>query len=463
MLEATITTFLQQHELLNRRLIVAVSGGMDSMVLLHGLREIGHGGIVVVHVDHGLREESTDDAHFVQQICADWNIPCHIKTLDLTTNSEQAARRARYRVLSLVATEQSCTAILTAHHADDQVETVLMNLLRGTGVDGLGGMAAISDVPHGVDNEQQLYRPILSLPRSTIQTYREQNTIPFVEDTTNNDTRYTRNRVRYHLLPALEEHAPYIRKRLLQLVEMSSADANLLHTLTQQTFARLQVSSGNNWLELDLVQWRALPLSLRRRTLRWALQTLDDATEVSFAAIEEARAVAEQGQVRNEAALPNDWRLRVGYDRLLIAARDFVPTLDVPQVAESVVLMVPGHVGLGTGWEVSAEIVPTPTSIRLSSSPTTVYIPYFETLLIRGRRSGERMHPFGASGSAKLKRIMIDRKIPQRARAAWPLVVVDDQIVWVVGEILGEAGRVSDDVKRCIKLTLTRKSDNQFV
>ncbi len=458
MLIRPISDFLQTHQLMREKLLVGVSGGADSLALLHGLWKVGVAQLSVVHVDHGLRENSAEDAHHVEQLCAAWNIPCTIKRLALASESEETARRERYRTLSSVAQSEGATAILTAHHADDQVETVLMNIMRGAGVEGLSGMSAVSSVPYGVDEAQRLYRPLLTLTRSEILSYCQQNDIPFVEDATNQDKRYFRNRVRHELLPTLERSAPQIRKRLLQLAEISSADSDLLHTLTQETYANLITQRGEQWHELDLSKWRSLPLGLRRRTLRHALSILDtELTDVGFGVIEEARHVAEHGHVGKQATLPNGWRVTVGYERLLIGAQSAMPPLDVPQVMGVAVLPVPGLVKLENGWEISAEVV---TKQDTPQSSHIVYIPYFEKLTVRGRQAGERMRPQGATGSAKLKRIMIDRKIPQRVRAHWPLVMVNGQIIWFVGEVLGETGGWKENTVH-IKLELRRSSSRK--
>jgi tRNA(Ile)-lysidine synthase len=460
LIEQTIVEFLHTHPLHGQKLVVGVSGGADSLALLHGLRGAARGLLTAVHVDHGLRENSAEDARYVQQTCSAWQIPSVVKQLTLTATSEEAARRERYLALSQAANEVGATAILTAHHADDQVETVLMNLVRGTGIDGLCGMSAVSPVPYTVDEAQRLYRPLLTLTRPEILAYCQQHNITFVEDVTNQERRYFRNRIRHELLPTLEQHAPQIRKRLLQLAALSSADAALLANLTQESCANILISTGLHWRELDLIQWRALPLGLRRRTLRSVLHALDGTlADVGFATIEEARSVAERGHVGKQATLPNGWLLTVGYDRLRIGARDAAPALDVPQILGQQRLAVPGAVGLGAGWVISAELVPSQPyrSVMQQSSSMVVFIPHFDKLTVRARQVGERMHPFGASGSAKLKRIMIDRKIPQHVRANWPLVIADDQVVWIVGEVLGEIGRIEPHTNQSsVKLTLKR-------
>ncbi len=461
MLDKIVAEFVRQYGLGGQKLIVGVSGGMDSLALLHGLRNITQAHLIAVHVDHGLRENSAEDARYVKQICANWDIPCIIKKLSLQSDSEETARRERYRILSEVAQEQGVEVIVTAHHADDQVETVLMNILRGTGSDGLSGMAAVSAVPYGIDLEQKLYRPLLTLPRAEIVRYCQQNNIQFVEDPTNLERRYFRNRVRHELLPILEEYTPQVRRRLLQLAAVSSADSALLHTLTEKSCATLLIDSGKNWLEFDLVAWRALPLGLRRRTLRYALHTLDETLiEIGFTTVEVARNVAENGQVGKRVALPNGWQLTVGYTRLLISRRGVERPLDVPQIKGEVALPVPGEVELGAGWWLSAEIVQAVNPYQESSTSNIVHIPYLENLVVRGRRSGERVHPFGASGSAKLKRIMIDRKIPQRVRENWPLVVADNKVIWLVGEVLSELGRV--ETNSTVQIRLQLKQEENF-
>ncbi|MBQ1248851.1 MAG: tRNA lysidine(34) synthetase TilS, partial [Selenomonadales bacterium] len=193
----------------DRPLIAAVSGGVDSLVLLHlltGLRDEMGLRLFVCHIDHAMRDVSADDARYVADLCENWGVTCHTERVDVWRrvketgeSPEEAARNLRYGVLRSYAETLGGAYIVLAHHAGDQAETVLLHLLRGSGTTGLGGMRVIG---------KDLVRPLLSFTKDAIEAYaREHNIIPR-EDETNSDTTYLRNRVRHELLPELSSYQP---------------------------------------------------------------------------------------------------------------------------------------------------------------------------------------------------------------------------------------------------------------
>lgn len=449
----------------NNPFVLGVSGGADSLGLLHVLVEkVGFpaGTLTVAHLNHNLRPTALTEANYVAQLCAAWGVACHVgqtNVLDLVAREklsvEEAARLARYRFLASVARDVGAKAVMVAHHADDQAETVLMHFLRGSGPAGLRGMLPVSPLLGAP--ELALWRPLLKVSRAEIEAYcAEQNLTP-IDDPSNRDVTYFRNRLRHELLPVLETYNPQIRARLQTSAEVMAGDVVLLEQLAGQAWADVLREPGRDWVRVDLAKWQALPLSLRRRTLRHAVGLLNTAArDVTFAPIEAARGVAEAGQVGAQAGLPGGLVLTVEYDAWVLARPEAVVPVDAPQVVEAVGLPLPGRVALAKGWWLETSLV---TAAPTTTDPWTIHIDGAKAgaLHVRPRLAGERFRPLGMGGkSSKLKEVMIDRKLPAGQRAQWPIVANGTHLVWLVGHRLDERVKLTGDTQviwqiRCFK------------
>ncbi len=437
------------------KLLIAVSGGPDSLVLLHILAAIfPPETLVVAHLNHGWRVEAAAEAEFVRDTAVSLNIPCHIEKTDVIglaraegLSLEEAGRQARYDFFARLARQVGARAIVVGHHADDQAETVLMHLLRGSGLAGLRGMLPVSPLS-GAD-DLWLLRPLLTTTRDEIEEYCREHGLNPISDPTNQDVTYFRNRLRHELLPHLTDYNPQIAQRLQHLAMVTAADYELLAQLTQEKWAEIVHESGPDWVELDKAAWQALPLSVRRSTLRLAVRQLrSDLRDVGFQPIEQARRVAEKGDTGSQATLPGGVMLTVGYDQLTITAESgAAPTL-LPQVVgdTAVPLPIPGRIKLANGWVLTAKILEDAdlAQVMANPDPWQAFVAVERPLFLRTRQAGERMQPLGMSGQlGKLKEIMIDRKIPARLRSAWPLVVTESHPVWLVGHLVDERVRVT--------------------
>lgn len=217
-------SILRSHVPAGSRLLVAVSGGPDSVALLHQLKGLSYD-LVVGHVDHRLRPSSRRDAAFVRRLAGTWDIPYLEKRVSVSgwarkhkQGIEEAARNVRYQALAEMAKQTKCTAIVTGHTADDQAETVLMHFLRGTGPAGLAGMPASRDVLPG--KELPILRPLLVQWRSDVEAYLRRHKLPSRQDPTNANDRFTRNRIRRTVLPYLGRLYPGLRERLVQMADI---------------------------------------------------------------------------------------------------------------------------------------------------------------------------------------------------------------------------------------------------
>ena len=456
------------------KLVVGVSGGADSLALLHLLthawpREY----LVVAHLNHGLRDQAEADADFVRGFSAENKLTCEIGFTDVPLlvkrsgqTVEEAGRSARYHFLSQVAAKHQAQAILTAHHADDQAETVLMHILRGSGLGGLRGMSPIALVPNESASDVRLLRPLLTVTRAQIDAYCEAQQLTPIVDETNADTTYLRNWLRHELLPQLETYNPNIAQQLNQLGELATADESLLHNLALKTYQRLVRMRGDGWLQIARDAWLKLPLSLRRRTMRLAIRELADGQEVGFRALEQARLVAERGRVGQQSPLPGGLDLSVGYVDFSLAIIGVQKPHDVPQLlsAESMTVQVPGVTLLADGWRMVATWLSpseTPPVQSADALEATLAVPIENELVLRPRRAGERMRPLGMQGkSRKLKDIMIEEKIPQRLRERWPILVSAETPLWLVGHKIDESARVTSTTDPILHLKLLAPTAN---
>ena len=269
-----------------KQLVVGYSGGQDSTCLLHALAQRGLD-VLAVHVDHGLRAESAADAARVAENAARLAVECRVVRVDVLASGrgvQAAARAARYQALAEVVAQVRGEALLMAHTADDQAETVLLNLLRGTGLAGLAGMRM--DERRG---NLRVARPLLRLERRITLAYCQELGLSVVEDISNRSRRYTRNRVRLDLMPALETFNPAIRTVLARLADLVAEDeAALAHEAAAvQVLLARQAEPGS--LAYDRTGWRAQPRAVQRRVLRLGLhQLLGALIDVPAAPIEDA-------------------------------------------------------------------------------------------------------------------------------------------------------------------------------
>ncbi|MCO5183763.1 MAG: tRNA lysidine(34) synthetase TilS [Anaerolineae bacterium] len=448
-------------------LVVGVSGGPDSLALLHVLLRVHSADqLVAAHLNHQLRHSADADAAFVTHIAAAWGVRCRFRTVNVAQlalaegrSLEEAARFARYRFLAEVAHDIGAAYVAVGHNADDQAETVLLHVLRGSGLQGLRGMQPVADWPVDLESGNrpilQLLRPLLGVTRAAIDAYCRDHTLTPVLDETNEDVTYLRNRIRHELLPLLETYNPTIRERLTAMADVISADFELLHALETVTWQQIVLEQADEYVVLNRSAWRALPLGLRRRLLRHAVLAVRAiAGDLPLRPIELARRIAEEGHTGAQAELPGAVRLQVSYDQITIGRKGAMPQLDAPQMptTTAVCLAVPGRVQLATGWEIVATPLAATSPDRLQwvadRWQEVVQLPVGAALWVRTRHDGERMQPLGMDGKRrKLQDVMVDAHIPAALRDRWPLVVTDDHLVWVPGVRLDQRAAI-DETKR---------------
>lgn len=456
------------------RVIVGVSGGGDSVCLLHVLRSL-QVPVVVAHFDHGLRRSSWADGRYVLRLAAALGLPAVAERLepgDLAEGAgslEERARRARYRFLASAAREWSCGFIAVGHTQDDQAETVLMHLLRGSGTRGLRGMRSacsldeVTGVPE--DSSLQLVRPLLGISREETLAYCRAQHLAIRRDPTNDQTAFLRNRIRLELLPLLESYNPAIRASLAQTADVLAGDAQAIETVLPLLGSELSRSADGDRVDVVRSWMLALPLGLQRTVLRGILQEVSpEGTEIGFRAIERARSGLGSGK---RLSLPGEVEMRAEGDRLAFSRMGAVKAdmAKFPQLPtrDEIKLQPPCAAELAGGWvlEVVEKDVAEPIG-NVGTDPRSEVVFDADALgrsfILRAPVPGDRMTPFGAHGSKKVADLFQEHRIPVAARPFWPVVCESGSITWLVGVRRAEGARIGPSTRRMLHLRLRAPS-----
>jgi tRNA(Ile)-lysidine synthase len=458
---------IQDYQMLDpgHTVLVAVSGGPDSMVLLHTLwrlrKPLGLQ-LFVAHLDHQMRPSAAEDAAFVETmacdlglraICEARNVPAYQRQHKLSP--EDAARRVRYAFLRATATQLGADRIAVGHTADDQAETVLLRLLRGSGLRGLCGIPPVRG---------PVIRPLIRVPRADILDYARRQRLRFREDPSNDQRRYTRNRIRHDLLPALRQHYnPRLVQTLRTTARLLADDEAALQAVAHQHFllARLAAASASVRLKIDALT--SLPLALQRRVLREALSELKSGLQgVTSAHIAAILALLQSGAGTKRLGLPQGVVVERRYDVLLMhrQAPSAAVHVDVPLPVPGVCLVealgvtivsdeLPRHAAAG----------PFPTGDVTWLDAERVG----RDVRVRTRRAGDLLQPLGSGYAKKLKAFLIDAKVPRAVRDRLPLVVTSAGIAWVAGVRPAEWAKVTPATRAVLRLKLLRHAPEKAV
>ena len=466
-LERRVHRFIRRHDLLHDgdSVLVAVSGGPDSTALLLLLAHLAPQlrlTLSVAYFDHKLRgaDEARRERLFVEGLASKLNLPLITSGADVRGHArdqrislEEAAREQRYAFLAEAAGRLGMSIVAVGHTAADQVETVLMHLLRGSGLSGLAGMLPRSPWPLNVENAAglALVRPLLEVTREETLAYCREAGLEPIEDPSNRSLAYRRNRLRHEILPVLRRYNPRLDRALLRLASAAAADREAIEQAAAGILAGVGRIAGDS-VHLSRSRLQSFPEGLRRHVLRAAVgRLLGDLQDIEAKHLEMMAAAAEK-PTGSRIDLPRGLRLEVGYDEVILTLN--VEDLPVAALPESdVPLAVPGRTRAGR-WLFEARIVSVGATPRADeSNEVRISLDALAgDLLVRRRRPGDRFRPFGLAGEKKLQDLFVDAKVPRRLRDAVPIVCDRDGILWVVGYRIAERARVSSAAKRMLRL-----------
>lgn len=427
--------------------IAAVSGGVDSVVLLHalhGFREKWGMKLGAAHLDHGLRgEEGREDAAFVMDYAASLGLPCTVEQADVPAycrkarcSIEQGAREVRYGFLRRVLADQEADSVATGHTADDQAETVLMRLLRGSGSSGLSAIRPVRD--------GWIIRPLLDVTADEIAAYARSRRLAFRVDRTNAVQDVPRNRIRHRLIPLLQgEYNPQIVQGLGRLADVIRGEAEYLDEVASAFLADHARFADGKALRLDLEAWPKAAPAVQRVLIRHLVRTVGGNEErLNYGRVEDARAWIDRGAIGRIHELPGGIRMECRRSELVACQGSFAPfRLDFE---------VPGRV----------EVPETNLSIRIEEGSATdapaatprraVFdaeaVPRHWT--VRSREPGDRMSPRGLAGRKSLKKLFNEWDVPRLLRNRVPVVTDGNRVLWVAGHRQSNEGMVTGKTRR---------------
>ncbi len=467
---------VRKHRMLARGdvVVVGVSGGPDSLCLLHVLTKLQAELDVALHVghlDHGIRaEESRADAEFVEAVALEWGVPVTIEFGDVPTYAtqhklaiEEAARRVRYLFLGRVAREVGAHHIAVGHNADDQVETILMHWMRGSGLGGLRGMLPVQvlgEEPWWDGPPCKLVRPLLDVPRSAIEAYCRRHRLEPRFDYSNLDLTYHRNRIRHELIPYLESFNPRIGDVLRRSAGLIADDYDYLRLQGLQAWKAL-AEECEGAIAFPLEPWLELHPSLQRHLLREAIHRLRRSLRnINWIHVERARLGIEEKASGSRITLAQGLFVFKEYDRFVIGEEMPLPDLPLIKQGMQLAFEVPGAITLPeSNWQLAAEtMVSAEVSQQVEENDDLwqAYLDLQQTgrrLILRGRRTGDHFQPLGMGGKRKaLNDFMIDAKIPHYIRDLLPLVVSPRHTAWVAGYRIDERAKVTPQTDQVLHL-----------
>ena len=428
------------------RLGVACSGGPDSMALLHALAKLAPSRdwrLTVLHVNHGLRAESDREQALVAETCRNLQLPLRVQRLrprERRTGIEVWARNERYAFFARC--RQGCPLdfVATAHTRDDQAETVLFHMLRGSARRGLAGIPP--------KRGGWLIRPMLGCSRQEVEAYLRERRLPYAVDPSNADVRFARNRIRHRLLPLLEsEYSPQIRRHLASLAETAREEEDWLEESAADARTRLTGLDGS--LALDGIERE--PAGLRARILRqWAERTANDVTAVHVRGLCELSRGLRQGRLQLPGKLTvvrEAGRLRFESPAAPATVREYRHLLCAGQSR-----------AVGAGWNLRLSPPETwnggPVAARMDDPWSAVFdcSAAGHDLVVRNYCAGDRIRPLGMRGHKKVHDVFVDAKLPRTLRRGFPVVELNGELAWVPGCVRGRPALVTERTHRVYRV-----------
>lgn len=422
------------------RILVGISGGADSVALVHLLHQAGYV-VIGAHCNFGLRGSMSDsDEMFVRNFMNELGISLVVKRFEtaayartLGISIQMAARDLRYAWFESLMIELNCRAIAVAHHADDQLETWMINFIRGSGIRGLSGMKYLNG---------NIIRPLLRVRRTEIETYLSEQGVRYVEDSSNAETKYLRNKIRHLVLPAIDSIDSQALEGMLRSLELLQTDAALHERLIDKERQELLVRSGDAW-HISLSDWMMKPYA---SALLFSL-----INPFGFKGDVIQNILRSCGRGVGAQFFTQDWRLTITHSELLITPLS-------SQLATSEFVLLPETRSLTQPLGLSIEALPVEKIAHLKQPPVVALLD-FELLRfplrLRLFKKGDRFHPFGMPGSKLVSDFLTDLHVSRAEKEkTWILADAADEVVWIVGRRIDGRFAVSSTTTDvwCIRL-----------
>ncbi|XKG86863.1 tRNA lysidine(34) synthetase TilS [Sutcliffiella horikoshii] len=435
----TVSTFIEKYDMLpsGSTVVVGVSGGADSMGLLHyldSIREAKHLKLVIAHVDHMFRgAESKADMTFVKEQCEQRDLLCEAKQINVSAYQKEkklsvqvAARECRYAFYEKVMKKYRADVLALGHHADDQVETILMRLGRGSSMAGYAGILPRRTFGGGV-----IVRPLLLVTKSEILEYLTAEHVPFRHDPSNDKDAYRRNRLRHHILPVLKEEFPGLHERFQAFSEQVQESEQYIEALMEKEWIDIIISKAKDRVVLDRKPLLFMAKPLQRRGIQLILNYLynnEIPPSLSSIHIDNLLSLLESEHPSGRLHFPHGLQVIKSYNECTLTFNK-----DECDVTYKHMLEVPGNVALPADMMITSEIKAQDKPRHVKENQAVIDLSKVTLpLYARTRLDGDRIKLKGTNGSKKIKSIFIEGKIPLQQRDSWPLIVdANQEILWM--------------------------------
>jgi len=475
LIQSVEKTLLEFSMLQSRdKVLVAVSGGPDSVALVHVLLAIQKKldiRLGVAHLDHGLRPSAaTRDARFVSALCQKLGLPSHVTKTDIQDlhqrqggSLEALGRKARYDFFSRIARKFGYNKIALGHHADDNAELVLMNLFRGSGPLGLSGMLPVRN--------NRYIRPLIEQTRGNIMAFLQENQIDFVLDTTNSDLRFLRNRIRHELMPDLiHDYNPNLVDTLNRTAAIIRSEEDWLNQYSDQLFNTLAEKETTS-VRISISKLLGNHAAIQRRVIRTAIEHVKgNLKSITLQHIDAVLCLCLEGYSGQSLDLPDQLAIKRDPHDYLLISRQSSPTRAQANShsVETIPLYSIPVPDLGseekrvTCAEIGTTLVLESMALESISSLTSAgqHIAFFDMdkltspMFLRNTLAGDRFMPLGMQGTQKVKNFFINNKIPREIRRKTPVLVSKDTIVWIVGHRIDERAKITQQTRNVLKIEL---------
>ncbi len=451
-----VEQWIQEEKLIQRgdHIAVALSGGPDSMALLHwllGAREAWQLTLTAIHIHHGLREASDAEATFVEAYCQSHDVPIDIHHVDLECkaykgmSTEEKARAARYNIFKQHIEAHQCLVAL-AHHMNDQAETVLLNLLRGAGPQGLKGMMA---------KRGGYIRPLLTTKRSQIMAYCKANDVPYVTDASNESSEYTRNYLRNEILPVIEERVhPNVVERICTTAKILDEENTFLNRLANEAYRKMLISEKGS-VCLDRTIFNEVDPVIGKRVLKIGLsEIMPGLRNVSYIHLSEAVTLIRDGETGKRLTLPEQCSIRLEYNRIFLEKEVADGNGIMDPILIDKRMLEDGRIHVLHGLCLCVKPSNAPESYPKNLCTKRLDYDKMKTdLSLRTRRPGDWLTIDRNGHRKKLKNFFIDKKVPRKNRDSTLLLAAGGEILWIVGDRINESYRISETTKLVLEVS----------
>ena len=468
MLKQQVLDTIEKNKLINYGdgIVVGISGGYDSVCLLHILFSISSDlnlKLYPVHINHMLRgEEALRDENFVKSFCLSLGLNLYVEKVDIAKKArqdkisiEEAGRNARYEVFSRVAKEKAAVKIAVAHSRNDQAETILMRIFRGTGLEGLKG------IEYKRDN---IIRPLLDVDREQIESYVNENGIDAITDSSNLHTDYFRNRIRLNVLPEINSAAKInVTENLLRLSKIVVTDEDFLRYNAEIYYKKTAISQDSECVELDLTELKNMHQAMRGRVLRMAIFSICGSIDgLGYIHIDKLIWLIESGRTGAQVDIPHGMVAIKSYGSIIIRRQVELKCQNYEYRLE-----IAGKTDVSViGASILTQKIDFDTNqscydfVNKNKDVYTKYIDFkkleyekVKDIVVRNRRDGDIFKPINSNGTKKLKEYFIDNKIPREKRDDFPLIAINKEIIWIIGNKTSDNYKVTDNTKSVLMIT----------